>query len=131
MYYPYFRVSKAYSTFTPLANLLIIKASWDSPQQLQIGHINVPDWLIEFSGPTVINRNSHNEGTRPFLSALNEMVIDKGAIRVAYSKLKLLAGFIRDAMVVIGATKDMAPATLASIDALLNIANHNRRLTFG
>ena len=133
--------SSALSPMPVFGNVLNIRATGKpithqgelgfAPYRLMIGRIEVPHWLLAFSGPIMIDQNWHNDGTRPFFSALNEVAVHDGEVRVVYGHLALSDGFIRDALVGIGATQDMAPATVASIESLLILARGNQQLTFG
>lgn len=102
-----------------------------APLRLKIGRIDVPAWLLKFSGPIMVDKNWHNEGTRPFFSSLKEVVVDDGEITVAYGHLELPDGFVRDALVGIGAMEDVAPAARAHVENLLQLARENQQLTFG
>ncbi len=84
-----------------------------APRELRIGRIHVPDWLLEFSGPLMIEKDWCNDNTRPFFSSLQQVSVDDGQVTLAYGHFELPAGFVRDAMVGIGVMKDVAPTVQA------------------
>lgn len=101
------------------------------PRKLTIGRIHVPEWLFRFSGPLMVDKDWHSETTRPFFSAFKEVVVEDEQVTVAYGHIQLPDGFVRDALVGIGAMDDIAPAMKAHTEKLLSLARKNDTLTFG
>ena len=101
------------------------------PHRIQVGRIVIPEPLLRFSGPIMIDQSWHNEGTRPFFSALRSLDVGNREVTVAYGHLELKEGFVRDALVGVGVLSDLGPATAAHVEVLLDLARANPSLTFG
>jgi hypothetical protein len=78
----------------------------------------------------MIDQDWHNDGTRPFFSALQDVKVGDGKVSVAYGRLELPDGFVRDAIAGIGGNEDIAPTMTVHTEKLFELARQHQSLTF-
>lgn len=78
-----------------------------APSRLQIGRLAVPEILFRLSGPIVLDEEWQHGPVEPFFRSLDSIEIGKQSVKVAYSKLELEKGMVRDTLVNIGLLEDL------------------------
>lgn len=93
-----------------------------APREFSIGQLQIPSWLLRWSGPIIVDKDWHNDATEPFFAALNSINVDDGQVTIAYGHLDLPDGFLNDALVSIGVIENIGPAMNVQVENLLQLA---------
>ena len=101
-----------------------------APREFSIGHLQIPGWLLRWSGPIVVDKDWHNDATEPFFAALKSIEIKDEQVSVTYGHLDLPDGFLTDTFVSFGLMEDVGPAMNAQVEALIQLAEQEEVLSF-
>ncbi|MGI9474538.1 MAG: hypothetical protein ACR2NZ_23575 [Rubripirellula sp.] len=101
-----------------------------APREIVIGHLKIPEWLLRWSGPIIVDKDWHNDATEPFFAALKSIDVQDGQVTVAYGHLKLPDGFLSEALAGIGVMDDIGPTMAIHVEHLVEFAEQNQTLTF-
>lgn len=85
----------------------------------RIGVAEVPRWLLNLVSPVVTSLLSHDRRSKPFLEAIQSMIIEPGAVAVTYGPVQLPPGFREDLFGPASAGDDVLASTRAYVDRLL------------
>lgn len=100
------------------------------PDQLAWGPFLIPTELLQQCGPIVVGRQLYNDATEPFLNSLKSVTLRDGEATVSYGQLQIKKGFVRDALVGLGLSHDLEPATREQVRVLIRLAEQTPDLTF-
>jgi len=88
-------------------------------ERCRIGFAEIPSWLLNLVSPIVTSLLSHDRRSKPFLAAIQNMIIEPGAVAVTYGPVQLPAGFREDLFGPASAGDDVLASTRAYVDRLL------------
>ncbi len=101
-----------------------------SPRHLALGRITVPHWILQLTGPIMVDNAWSHSAAGPFLQSLHEITIRDEAAQISYGHLDLRELSVRQTLVELGMLEDLEVATLAQIQRLSALAEKQRSLTF-
>jgi hypothetical protein len=101
-----------------------------SPHRFEVGRLKVPQWLLQVSGPIVLDEQWQHGPAEPFLRSLESIDIGDRFATIAYGRLELDKASVRNALVDMGVLEDLEESCNAHVRQLIVLAEHSPRLDF-